>query len=87
MAVLTPVQLAILRQQFIQDLGNVSVDFVKATVNNAFQALEDWYEGEKSNVSSLINTATSPYIFTADEKRFMAAYFLLQKAAREREET
>lgn len=83
MAILTAEQLATLRQGIVRKMGNTPGGVTKATLNDALQALEDWYEGEKATVSGLIDAATAPYVFSAAHKKDIAAYYLLQKAARE----
>ena len=83
MAILTAVQLAGMRQQFVRKLNGVAIDFDKPTVNAAFQAIEDWYEANKAQISGDINTATSPYVFTPQQKKLLGAYWLLQKSGRE----
>ena len=82
MATLTAMQLAEMRQQFVRKLNDV-VDFDKPTINAAFQAIEDWYEANKTQISGDINTATSPYVFTPQQKKWLGAYWLLRKAGRE----
>ena len=83
MATLTPAQLAQLRRKFAQKLGNVTIDFDKPIVNAAFQAIEDWYEDNKAQISIDIDTATAPYVFTGQEKKWLGAFWLLQKSGRE----
>ena len=83
MATLTAVQLAQMRQKFARKLGAVVVDFDKPIINAAFQAIEDWYEDEKAQISTDIDVATSPYVFTAQQKKWVGAYWLLQKSGRE----
>lgn len=82
MAVLTPMQLAELRRETVKNLSP-PIDFNKSIINAALQAVEDWYEGEKSTVSGLIDTATSPFAFTNPQKKMMGAAYLIQKSKRE----
>lgn len=83
MATLTAIQLAEMRQRFVRKLGDVAVDFSKPIVNAAFQAIEDWYEANKAQISTDIDAATAPYMFTAQQKKWLGAYWLLQKSGRE----
>ena len=78
MAVLTSDQLAELRRS-IQREWSTAIDFNKATANATLQAIEDWYEGQRTVVSGLINTASAPKSFTAAEKKLIAKHFLKWK--------
>jgi hypothetical protein len=75
MATLTASELAELRRNIQREWTTV-IDFDKATANAAIQALEDWYEGERPVVNTLVNTATAPKVFVAAEKKLMAKHFL-----------
>lgn len=83
MATLTATQLAQLRREFVRKLGDITIDFDKPIVNAAFQAIEDWYEANKGQISTDINTATAPYVFTGQQKKLLGVYWLLQKSGRE----
>ena len=78
MAALTASEFAELRE-----LGRTNwttaIDFDKTIANATFQAMEDWYEGERATVSSNIDTASSPKSFTNAEKKLIAAAYLLWK--------
>ena len=82
MAVLIAAELDKLRQGAEAEKTD-AITYVKADANAAFQALEDWYEGERTAVSGLIDTATSPFVFTNTEKKKMAGVFLKQKFVKE----
>lgn len=80
MAVLTPDELARVRRGLRTEWeDDMPVDFEKLQVNQAVQTLEDWYEGEKSTVSQLIDTASSPYVFTGRAKKLLGQTFLIDK--------
>ena len=83
MAQLTAVQLAEMRRRFVVRWGDDPVDFDKPTINAAFQAVEDWYEDNKAQISTDIDAATAPYTFTGQQKKLLGAYWLLQKSGRE----
>lgn len=83
MAILTPDQLADLRQQFVRAMGPTPVDFTKATVNEALQAVEDWFEANRAALSAAIDAGSSPYTFTGQQKKALVAFWLLRKAGRE----
>ena len=80
MALLTATQLSELRQKFT--VGE-SPTWTKATVNAALQAIEDWYEANKATGVTAVNTATSPTVFTANQKKKLFAFWLYQKFIRE----
>lgn len=83
MATLTATQLAQLRCEFVRRLGDVTIDFDKPIINAAFQAIEDWYEANKAQISTDIDEATAPYVFSGQQKKLLGAYWLLQKSGRE----
>jgi len=60
------------------------IDFEKLQSDQAFQAFEDWYEGEKSTVSALVDAATTPYVFTGRAKKLIGQTYLLDKWDRTR---
>ena len=78
MAVLNNNELADLRRR-TQREWSTDIDFDKSVANAALQAMEDWYEDERTVVSGLIITATSPKAFTAAEKKLIAKHFLAWK--------
>ena len=76
MAVLTNDQLAKMRN-ILEDLG--VVDYNKGEVNSMFQSIEDDFQDRKVAVSTLIDTATSPKVFTnPQKKRADAAYYIFR---------
>jgi hypothetical protein len=81
MAVLTAQQLVEIRKKVAAK--HLEVPWTKPTINAALQGIEDWFEGNKGNLSTAINTASSPFVFTAAQKKFLIAYWLFQKARRE----
>lgn len=84
MAVLTDAQLAKarLRLPVVMDFDLV-VNFNRVQIHAAFQALEDWYEGEKAAVGSALNAATDPVVLDPAVKKAMVIEFLRQKLDRE----
>jgi hypothetical protein len=80
MATLTAAELTELRQGSCREQ---TVDFTKATINAALQAIEDWYETNKATGSTAIDTATSPYVFSNPFKKRLFAYWNKQKFGRE----
>lgn len=82
MAVLTIEQ----KVEFMQAMAADSpppIDWDKPTIYAAVQAIEDWFESERATVSTLIDTATSPFVFTNPQKKKLARWFLKQKSLRE----
>lgn len=75
MAVLTPNQLAELRQAVAPSLpGTVT----KPTINQALQDIEDWFEANRAVLGAAITGG-----FTANQKRQLVKSWLLQKFGRE----
>ena len=72
MAIISSTNLALIRQRVAPD---TTVNFTKTDINNAIQAIDDWYEANRVPVSSLINTATSPFVFTVAQKKLIAKYW------------
>ena len=78
MAVLTNQQLAELRKGGRAN-WTTPIDFDKPIINATFQAIEDWYEGQRAQVSSDIDAASTPKAFSNAEKKQIAAAFLQWK--------
>lgn len=53
----------------------VTVDYTKAQINTAIQAIEDWYQLNKGDISTDIDTATSPFSFSIAQKKAIFAYW------------
>jgi len=68
MSILTANQLAQLRQEL--ERRDVEINYNKAQVNAAFQALEDWYQSAaiQTALSTTIDTATAPLVLTNQQK-------------------
>ncbi len=81
MAVLDSAQLASLRQSLAR--LETAIDYDKPTVNAALQAIEDWFEANRSGIATAIDAATSPFVFSAARKRRLVKFYLLQKSGRE----
>lgn len=81
MAVLTANELVEIRKQVASSLSEVAYN--KATINASLQAVEDWFEANRASIASAIDTAASPFAFTASQKKKLVAYWLLQKFKRE----
>lgn len=59
MAILLPDDLAELRQGAARDQ---TVNYTKAQINVAMQAIEDWFEANRPALAAAINSATAPYV-------------------------
>lgn len=81
MPILTAEQLAYLRREMARSQS--VVDYNKPVINAALQAIEDWFESRRAQISNAIDTATSPVVLTAAQKRLLVIAFLMQKAGRE----
>lgn len=77
MATLSAGQLTECRQGISKE--GVPVNYSKTQANLALQAIEDWFEANKASVSSAINAATSPFVFTTAQKKKLFAYWALKK--------
>lgn len=80
MAILRPDQLTELRQECSKVMR---VNYLKADVNKALQAIEDWFEANRVAISKAIDSATSPVIFTVPQKKQIAKHWLKNKFGRE----
>ncbi len=80
MSVLTSSQLTDTRRLVSDEVP--AVDYPKATINAALQAIEDWFEANRASGAAAINTATSPYVFSAAMKLRLFKFWLLQKYQR-----
>jgi len=81
MAILSPNQLVELRQAAAED--QVGINWTKAQINAAAQAVEDWFEANRPSLNAAINTATSPVVLPGAVKRLLLIRFLMQKSRRE----
>ena len=80
MAVLSTQQLRGLRNQMERRQAEVS--YGKADINSALQAIEDWFEAERANLSAAIDAGTA-HAFTNPQKKLLVGYWLGQKMTRE----
>lgn len=80
MATLTTTVLAGIRQDCAK---SVAVDYTKSEINTLLQAVEDWFEANRSSLNSAINTATSPKVFSAAQKKKAIAVWLHYKFGQE----
>ena len=69
-------------RQFIAKLFG-TVDYDKSVPDAVFQAVEDWFEANRGNLSTTIDTAASPTVFTATQKKRIIAAYLEWKMAQE----
>ncbi len=79
MAVLTAEQLTELRQAIA--VGEV-VNWNKAQINAAAQALEDEIEGFKGTINIAINAATAPLVLSVPLKKKLVKFYFQQKFSR-----
>lgn len=80
MAVLSVAQLAELRQG-VQSEGD-SATWEKADINAAFQAIEDKWGAIQAALSTEIDTATAPIVFSNAMKKKIGKYWLKQRFGR-----
>lgn len=79
MAVLTPEILAQIRREFTVGLNPT---WNKTEVNAVLQAVEDWFEANRTSLGAAMEAA-APGKFNAAMKKRLAAYWLLNKYGRE----
>ena len=82
MAVLTPQELNKIQQECEKVLK--PVNYTKAQLNAAAQAVEDWFEANRASLVAVINTATAPLVLTGVQKKAVVAYWLYLKFTKER---
>ena len=82
MATLNPEQLAEMRVDVAHQ--SKGVPWRKPHINAAFQALEDWFDNERTVLVGVLNRALAPVSTTVDDKRRILTAFIQSKAGRER---
>lgn len=87
MATLPADKLATATRAARQHLRTVSESFSasQSVVSDALQAVEDWFEGERTAINSAIDTATSPVTLSVSAKKYLVASYLIYKAQKELE--
>jgi len=70
MAIINNKQLAEMRREYVKGRHP---DFPKATLNAAFQGYEDYLQTTQAGGVSAFNAATSPYVFSNEDKKVLAA--------------
>ena len=84
MSVLTSAQLKQVRRLVAEQLEyTADVNFTRSEFHAAIQALEDWYEGERSALNQLLNAATSPTRMSTQIKAALVLVFIRAKMDRE----
>lgn len=81
MAILTADQLVQLRHDLAASV--VIITWNKTQANSAFQAIEDWFENNRTVLALTIDTNTAPFTFTSVQKVRLIAFWLKQKFIRE----
>lgn len=84
--VLTPTELTDIRQECAK---TQVVDYTKAVINAAAQAIEDYLENMLTNrpansLNAAINAATAPVVLSAAQKKKIGAEVLRRKFLRDR---
>ncbi len=80
-AQLGPLALAALRRQLAARKSEIGYD--KATVNAALQAIHTFLQNNKAQISADINAATTPFVFTAQDKKLLVAFYMAQQAQKD----
>jgi len=88
MAVLTADQLTEVSKDYLRAHTDADKSFsssaLKSDNNSMMQAIEDWLEGNRTALSSAIDTATSPTVFSNLDKKKAFAAWCKQKFGRDR---
>ncbi len=77
--------MAVLSQQDLQGVrsavanAGLTVNYTKATLDAATQAVEDWFNANQASLSSAVNAATSPVVLTVAQKKALVVGWLLTK--------
>ena len=82
MAVLTVVQKGEISKAVAQK-GTTVVSYTKPVAFAAIQAIEDWFETNRTNLSTAINIATAPTVLTIAHKSAFVKFWFQQKFERE----
>jgi hypothetical protein len=83
MATLSAAELQNIRNGCASQSG-IPVNYTKAQINAAAQACEDFLTNNATAVSTAINTATSPLVLTAAQKKAIFAWVVEQKFERDK---
>lgn len=81
MPTLSATELTELRQRLART--QATVNWNKTQINAAYQAVEDYIEDHKLEISAAIDTATSPIVLSNPIKKLLVAYYFVQKALRD----
>ena len=81
MATITPLDCDPIRQ-FVREKapGHLAT---KPQLNAAVQAIENWFEANRSQLNAATNAATSPLVLSATEKKALLAAYLKLKFGKE----
>lgn len=82
MATLTAEELVQIRRD-VARAGDIPINYTKATINTALQAIEDWYEANRATLGVSIDAAIAPQVLTLAQKREITKFWLTQKSGRE----
>ncbi len=80
MAVLDNIQKAKLRRSLAR---RELVTWNSPVIDAASQAIEDYFEAHKAEIATDIDTATSPFVFSNQQKKLLVGFWLLDKFGRE----
>lgn len=81
MAIINNAELASLRRSCERSLPQVN--YTKAQINLALQAIENWFETSRPSLIAAINSSTAPFVFTGQQKVQLVKFWLEHKFNRE----
>lgn len=82
MAVLTTAELQGIRNGTAT--SGVAINYTKAQINAAAQAVEDFLANNAAAISTAINTATAPLVMSAAQKKAIVSWVVLMKYMRDK---
>lgn len=82
MATLTPEELRVIRNAIEKRVNGFGVNYTKAQINAAAQAIEDRLQNSKTVLNNDIESA-APGVFNVPQKKLILAYVALRFAAGE----
>lgn len=86
MATLTAAEKTLIRQMVAAGAnGAYSVNYTKAQIDAAAQAVEDFLTNNAAAISTAVNTATAPVTFSAAQKKAIGAWVVFCKYQRDKQ--
>jgi hypothetical protein len=78
---LLPEDYAKIRRKVVEKIGPENINFINPQINAGLDAIEDWFEANRANISAAIDA--SGFSFTGPQKLAMVKFWLWNKFGRE----